>query len=249
MEKISERLNKVVFQLQWLLRTPKQKYLYLWNAAIKPILTFKKQFQSKQVIRIDSKKGLIKMKTLQKFGGFAALIGAATNLLALVVFLAILAPTGYGSDDPGQVVAFLADNQAFIRVWYLIIYLLFGVSMIFLALALNERLKAGSPALAQAGDHLRIDLGRPDHCERHTLNQQREHSRQTLWRKSGSSCNGLVDARLCGNRFGRKRRGNDGFRLVASTARLGNFAGKGTSQGIELPWRGDRYSRHPLGCP
>jgi hypothetical protein len=95
-------------------------------------------------------KGAIKMKTLQKFGGFAALIGAATNLLALVVFLTILAPTGYGSDEPGQVVAFLANNQAFIRVWYLIIYLVFGVSMIFLALALYERLKAGSPALAQA---------------------------------------------------------------------------------------------------
>jgi hypothetical protein len=90
------------------------------------------------------------VKTLQKFGGFAALIGAATNLLALVVLLTILAPTGYGSDDPGQVVAFLANNQAFIRVWYLIIYLVFGVSMIFLALALYERLKAGSPALAQA---------------------------------------------------------------------------------------------------
>jgi Domain of unknown function (DUF4386) len=90
------------------------------------------------------------MKTFQKIGGVAALIGAATNLLALVVVLAILAPTGYGSDDPGQVVAFLANNQAFIRVWYLIIYLVFGVSMIFLALALYERLKAGSPALAQA---------------------------------------------------------------------------------------------------
>ncbi len=90
------------------------------------------------------------MKNLQKMGGIAALIGAATNLLALVVFLTILAPTGYGSDDPGQVVAFLANNQAFIRVWYLIIYLVFGVSMIFLALALFERLKAGSPALAQA---------------------------------------------------------------------------------------------------
>ena len=90
------------------------------------------------------------MKTFQKIGGVAALIGAATNLLALVVVLAILAPTGYGSDDPGQVVAFLANNQAFIRVGYLIIYLVFGVSMIFLALALYERLKAGSPALAQA---------------------------------------------------------------------------------------------------
>ena len=90
------------------------------------------------------------MKTFQKIGGVAALIGAATNLLALVVVLAILAPTGYGSDDPGQVVVFLANNQAFIRGWYLIIYLVFGVSMIFPALALYERLKAGSPALVQA---------------------------------------------------------------------------------------------------
>ena len=46
--------------------------------------------------------------------------------------------------------AFLADNQALMRVWYIIIYLVFGVSMIFLSLALYERLKAGSPALAQA---------------------------------------------------------------------------------------------------
>ena len=36
------------------------------------------------------------------------------------------------------------------RVWYIIIYLVFGVCMIFLSLALYERLKAGSPALAQA---------------------------------------------------------------------------------------------------
>ena len=90
------------------------------------------------------------MKNLQKMGGIAALIGAATNLFALVVFLTIPAPTGYGSDDPGQVVAFLADNQALMRVWYIIIYLVFGVSMIFLSLALYERLKAGSPARAQA---------------------------------------------------------------------------------------------------
>jgi hypothetical protein len=90
------------------------------------------------------------MKNLQKMGGIAALIGAATNLLGLVVFLTILEPKGYGSDDPGQVVAFLADNQAFMRVFDIIIYLVFGVGLIFLSLALYERLKAGSPALAQA---------------------------------------------------------------------------------------------------
>jgi hypothetical protein len=89
------------------------------------------------------------MKNLQKMGGIAALIGAATNLFAIVMFIT-LGPKGLGSDNPGQVVAFLADNQAIMRVWYVIIYLVFGVSLIFLSLALYERLKAGSPALVQA---------------------------------------------------------------------------------------------------
>lgn len=90
------------------------------------------------------------MNNLQKIGGIAALIGAATNLFALVTYLTLLAPKGYGSDDPGQIVAFLADNQALMRVWYQIIFLVFGVSLIFLSLALYERLKAGSRALVQA---------------------------------------------------------------------------------------------------
>ena len=38
------------------------------------------------------------MKNLQKMGGIAALIGAATNLLALVVFAAFLVPKGFGSE-------------------------------------------------------------------------------------------------------------------------------------------------------
>ena len=89
------------------------------------------------------------MKTFQKVGGIAALIGASTNLLAIVMFIT-LASRGYGSADPGQAVAFFADNQALMRVLYLIQYLVFGVSLIFLSMALYERLKAGSPVLAQA---------------------------------------------------------------------------------------------------
>lgn len=92
------------------------------------------------------------MNNLQKMGGIAALIGAATNLLGLGVFVAFLVPKGFGSEDldPGQIVALLADNQAIMRVYDQIMYLVFGVCLIFLALALYERLKAGSPALAQA---------------------------------------------------------------------------------------------------
>ncbi len=90
------------------------------------------------------------MKNVQKFGGFAALIGAGTNLLALVMFITLLAPKGYGSDAPSQLVAFFANNQAIMRAWYQVIYLVFGMSLIFVSLALHERLKASLPALAQA---------------------------------------------------------------------------------------------------
>ena len=92
------------------------------------------------------------MKNLQKMGGIAALIGAATNLLALVVFAVFLVPKGFGSEnpDPSQLVALLADNQAWLRLWYEIQYYVFGVSLIVLSLALYARLQAGSPALTHA---------------------------------------------------------------------------------------------------
>ena len=191
------------------------------------------------------------MKNLLKMGGIAALIGAATNLLGLGVFVAFLAPKGFGSEDldPGQIVALLADNMAIMRVYDQIMYLVFGVCLIFLALALYERLKAGSPALAQAVTTFGLiwavvvivngTLAINNLSTVVKLYSENPAQAETVW----------LTLELCGSRFGRRRRGNDGFRLVASTARLGSLAGKGASQGIELPWRGGRCSRHPLGCP
>ncbi|MGZ8801876.1 MAG: DUF4386 family protein [Mycobacterium sp.] len=88
----------------------------------------------------------------QKIGGIAALSGAATNLSGAVVFVTLLAPKGLGStdSDPGKTVALLADNQGAMRAFYLIIFLAFGASLIFLSVALHERLKVGSAVLAQA---------------------------------------------------------------------------------------------------
>jgi hypothetical protein len=51
--------------------------------------------------------------------------------------------------DPVQQVASLVDNQAFIYILNLIAYVFWGFAMVVLALALYERLKSGSPALAQ----------------------------------------------------------------------------------------------------
>jgi hypothetical protein len=112
-----------------------------------PVTGWRPQFYSMKLINIVQKGD--KMKNLLKMGGIVALIGAVTNNFALGVFATLLVPNGFGSDNPGQIVAFLADNQAFMRVFDIIIYLVFGVGLIILSLALYERLKAGSPALAQ----------------------------------------------------------------------------------------------------
>ena len=91
------------------------------------------------------------MNDLQKMGGVAALIAAATYVVGFGLFFTLLAPTGYGTGDvdPGQFLAFLADNQAIMYIWNLIIYVVNGVFLVVLALALYERLRAGSPAMAQ----------------------------------------------------------------------------------------------------
>jgi hypothetical protein len=87
--------------------------------------------------------------TLQKMGGVSALIEALTFLFGIVLAVTLLAPYTGGNLDPVQEVGFLADNQAILYLWNQIIYVVFGVFLVVLSLALHERLKDGSPALAQ----------------------------------------------------------------------------------------------------
>ena len=87
------------------------------------------------------------MKTLQKYGGFAALYQAAAHLIAIVIFLVIL---DYLSlTDPAQKMALLVEQQPLIYATNLLNYVFFGVFLIILSLALYDRLKAGAPALMQ----------------------------------------------------------------------------------------------------
>jgi hypothetical protein len=86
------------------------------------------------------------MKNLQKMGGIAALYAAAATLIGLVGYLLVL---GTLDDvDPVEKVASLVDNQAFIYILNLIVYVFWGFAVVVLALALYQRLKSGSPALA-----------------------------------------------------------------------------------------------------
>ena len=84
---------------------------------------------------------------LQKLGGIAALIEAALYITGFALFLTVLDPSGY--DGHVQKVAFLADNQVASYIANLLIYVVFGVVLVVLVLALHARLKKGSPPIMQ----------------------------------------------------------------------------------------------------
>ena len=151
--------------------------------------------------------------------------------------------------------AFLADNQAIVCLWKEIIWLAFGVCVIFLSLALYERLKAGSPLLAQAATVfgliyavLVIVIGTLSINDLNTvvrLHGENPAQAATVWL--------TLDAVETGLNAG----GGEtiviglwplasGLWPLASAAGLGSAAGKGASQTAELPWGGDRPGRHPL---
>ena len=84
---------------------------------------------------------------LQKMGGISALIAAALYITGFALFLTVLDPSGY--DGHVQRVAFLAENQVASYIANLLIYVVFGVVLVVLVLALHARLKSGSPAIMQ----------------------------------------------------------------------------------------------------
>jgi len=87
------------------------------------------------------------MKKLQKMGGIAALYEAGAYLLGFALWIGVL---GYSSDLlPAQKVASFVEN---LNLWYvlnLVVYIIAGLFLVVLALALNDRLKSGSPVIMQ----------------------------------------------------------------------------------------------------
>ena len=84
---------------------------------------------------------------LQKMGGVAALFHAAAYVVGIVLGVTLIFPIL--DSDPGQYMAFVANNHSLMYIWNLISYWGSAVTLVVMALALYERLKAGSPALVQ----------------------------------------------------------------------------------------------------
>jgi hypothetical protein len=85
--------------------------------------------------------------SLQKFGGVAALSEAIIYVSAFVFFGAIWDfPSDAGTI---QKFAFLADNQTLLSIVNLGIYVIFGILLAVLVLALHQRLKGDALAITQ----------------------------------------------------------------------------------------------------
>ena len=94
------------------------------------------------------------MKTLQKFGGFAALYMAAAYLIGIVLFIVVL--DYLNITDPAQKVALNVDKHMVIFSTNLLMYVFFGLFLIVLSLALYDRLKVGAPAIMQVATAIGI---------------------------------------------------------------------------------------------
>ena len=84
----------------------------------------------------------------QKVGGLAALYLALAYVVAMPYFLLFVKYPGV--TDPVEKVALLVGNHDSMRVMYLITYVIFGLVLAVVALALYARLKDGAPTLMQA---------------------------------------------------------------------------------------------------
>lgn len=89
------------------------------------------------------------MKGLKKMGGIAALYEAASYILGMGLFLLVMDYTEIST--PGEKLAFMMENQITLYLTNLLIYVVFGLFLVVLALALHDRLKSGAAAIIQAG--------------------------------------------------------------------------------------------------
>ncbi|MBO6790539.1 MAG: DUF4386 family protein [Dinoroseobacter sp.] len=88
--------------------------------------------------------------TLERTGGFASLLCAATYIFGFVFLITTLAPLGFGTQaiDAEAVVSFIQDRPGFLILWNSIIYILNALALAVLLAALYRRLGAKTPNLA-----------------------------------------------------------------------------------------------------
>lgn len=88
------------------------------------------------------------MKSIQKMGGIGALIAAGTFVVGLAMFVTIFSDF-VSTSDPASAVKFIADNQVPLYVWNITITIVFGIVLVPLVLAIQDRLHDAQSPVAR----------------------------------------------------------------------------------------------------
>lgn len=88
---------------------------------------------------------------LQRAGGIAGFVTAATYVVGLGLIGLYLAPQGFLDEQgsPADSLAFLLDHQVVLYSWYLVLYLVGGIALVSLVTGVHSRLRTGAAALSQ----------------------------------------------------------------------------------------------------
>lgn len=89
------------------------------------------------------------MLNLQKAGGIAAMIEALFYILGFAVLATLLNPGDVDGWSSLQKLAFILERKAIFQAWMIGIYVVFGLLLVVLSVALHERFKAHSLGLMQ----------------------------------------------------------------------------------------------------
>lgn len=84
-------------------------------------------------------------------GAIGALIASATFIFGIALYATTLSDYVDGDFTPAESLSFLVEHQSTLYLWYLVIFLVFGVAIIPLARTLHGRLADVNPQLADIG--------------------------------------------------------------------------------------------------
>lgn len=84
------------------------------------------------------------MFDLQKAGGIAAIVEAIAYIVGFTVMATLLNPGDTQGWTPDQKLSFALERQSTLQALTILIYVVFGIALVFLAVALHERLRSRS---------------------------------------------------------------------------------------------------------
>jgi hypothetical protein len=86
-----------------------------------------------------------KLLSMQRIGGVCALVAGVTFIVGIVLFATALSDYTSGDPSPAESVEFLVDHEALMYAWNIIIFVVFGIALVPVVLAIHDRSQPGWP--------------------------------------------------------------------------------------------------------